>query len=376
MRYPSSTGGFPLTLRFCEILMTPTPRLFRHTGEILVAVLFFTSAAQADYFTPASTTPTALLTTSVPNPGTRLSTGSGYINTEGPIYYNGSVYFGELSSNHTNDILWRYDTTAQPSNAVSQADPNSGGTQGTTPYIVSGQFVCADRDTRRITVRSFSAPSTVNTANIRTNKNHTGANYNGPNDVAVDSSGGIYFTDPNFENRSDGPGFDGIYYVNTSGTVSLVTNCGSNRPNGIALSPAGDKLYVDLWSTGAINVYSISTSGAISGPTTFVSNLSNPDGITVDRWGNVFVALGGGVNCYSPSYKSGDSPIFTYSDSHGATNVELGGSDGKTLFYTRSGYSSTSYMGLFSIPLTYVPEPASLAILALPAALLLRRRRK
>ena len=120
----------------------------------------------------------------------------------------------------------------------------------------------------------------------------------------------------------------------------------------------------------------VTSTGVITVPSnpTFISGLSSPDGLTIDPWGNLIVAHGNGISCYSPTYKSGGSPLFAYTGSGGVTNVELGGSNGRTLFYTR--YSPN--MGLYSIPLNQivVPEPASLALLGVGSLLLLSSRRR
>jgi sugar lactone lactonase YvrE len=365
-------------------------------GMVVLASTGLARAVDPPHYVPTSAQSTTLLTSSVPNPGTRLPTSNNYKNAEGPIYYNGSVYFGQTSDNLTSDLIWRYDTSQPSSTAVSQVVSDSGGTQGTYHYGTdqsgNARLITADRDSRKISVRSFTSTGSISAPSDKA-ISCGGAAFNGPNDLVADSGGGIYFTDPNFvsgrgsQKDENGKIVDGVYYIDpnnnnpATNTVRILKfngeTAGAVRPNGIILSPDQKTLYVALWGTGVIKAYTITGPGTLADPngTTFVS-VGSPDGLTMDPWGNLIVACSAGVNCYSSTYKVGDQPLFSITATS-VTNVELS-ADGKTLFYTRSGYSSIGNMGLYSVPLTTVgvPEPASLALLALPAALLVRRRRK
>ena len=190
--------------------------------------------------------------------------------------------------------------------------------------------------------------------------------FNGPNDLVLDSAGGIYFTDPNFENFPNNQGVDAVYYISPKDTVSrALTYDNNDRPNGIILSPDQKTLYVGLWNDNDIMAYTINSAGVPTNGRMFLSNVARPDGMTIDPWGDLIVARTGGVSCYSPS----GSKIFDVATTDsGATNVELGGADGKTLFIT----AGTS---LYDVSLNQVPEPSSLGLLGSGAAFLLLCRR-
>ena len=78
---------------------------------------------------------------------------------------------------------------------------------------------------------------------------YDGKRFNSPNDLAIHSSGAIYFTDPPYglpkrekDPKREMPWF-GVYRIETDGSVTLLTkDC--DRPNGIALSPGEKTLYV------------------------------------------------------------------------------------------------------------------------------------
>src|SRR3972149_4725840 len=69
---------------------------------------------------------------------------------------------------------------------------------------------------------------------------------NSPNDIAVKSSGSIYFTDPPYgiNPNQEELGFYGIYCLTPDSNLYLLDNSLS-RPNGIVFSPDETKLYVN-----------------------------------------------------------------------------------------------------------------------------------
>ena len=72
--------------------------------------------------------------------------------------------------------------------------------------------------------------------------------FNGPNDLVVDSTGGIYFTDPDYEGRHSLT--DAFYYYSSGGVLTQLGTFGTGRPNGIVLSPDGSTLYW-CWSSNS-----------------------------------------------------------------------------------------------------------------------------
>ncbi|HEY7089797.1 MAG TPA: SMP-30/gluconolactonase/LRE family protein, partial [Tepidisphaeraceae bacterium] len=177
-------------------------RLWFCAWVILALVGIEVSPAAADYYTPGS--PVKVATG---------STAAGYTHTEGPLYDNaGGVLYCELNSTHTNDRIYRYNMSTGANDLL---DSNSGGTQGMF-FNPSGQIVAADRDHRHVAIRS-SADITQETVLV---SSYNGKTFNGPNDLAIDSAGGIYFTDPDYENRASLP--DAAYYLAPNGTLSQI----------------------------------------------------------------------------------------------------------------------------------------------------------
>jgi gluconolactonase len=298
-----------------------------------------------------------------------VTTGSGWTHTEGPVFDgNGGILFGELNSNHTSGIIWRHQIDGPIKNAT-QVVASSGGTQG-AHRLNATQFVTADRDTRRISIREASNLNTI-TSSVSTIAGSPGVQFNGPNDIAVDAAGGIYFTDPNFEGFSNTPGVDGVYYIAPGATTATrILNHGTSRTNGIALSPDQKTLYTGLFQTGQLLKYTLNTPGVPTGAAA-MGAYTSLDGFMVDPWGNLILSRSGGITCLSPKGAS----LFELNTGSSVTNVEIGtGASGTYLYFTQ-GFSNAN-IGLYRVQLNVVPEPGTLAMVGLGAVLMLRRGRR
>lgn len=158
--------------------------------------------------------------------------------------------------------------------------------------------------------------------------------FNSPNDIAIAPDGTVYFTDPDWQ-KAAAPGgqpVTGIYRIGTNGAVSLVDGTRPN-PNGIALSPAGDVLYANA-SDGLLLAYPI-VKGVPQAGRPLVSKLEEPDGMTLDCHGNLYVTEHGAkrVRVFSPQGKQ----LASIRTDANVTNAAFGGKDGKTLYITGAG---------------------------------------
>jgi gluconolactonase len=160
---------------------------------------------------------------------------------------------------------------------------------------------------------------------------YNGAVFNSPNDMAVAKDGTVYFTDPDYQLAAapGGQPVTGIYRVGTDGKVTLVD--GSRRnPNGIALSAAGDLLYVNA-SDGEVRTYAIR--GGVPGTgRPFIKGIEGGDGMTLDCHGNLYVTEHGAqrIRVFSPK----GAELATIAVDAKVTNAAFGGADGRTLYIT------------------------------------------
>ncbi len=168
-----------------------------------------------------------------------------------------------------------------------------------------------------------------------------GKRLNSPNDTAWKSDGSLYFTDPpyGFAKQDDDPAkqlkYNGVFRLNPDGKLKLLYR-GMTRPNGIGFSPDEKTLYVansdpakKLWMK-----FTVAADGSLKDPKVFYDVTAEtadglPDGLKLDKKGNVFATGPGGVWVFSPEGKV----LGKIMPTEGPANVGWG-DDGKTLYMT------------------------------------------
>ena len=171
---------------------------------------------------------------------------------------------------------------------------------------------CGNRQIARMEVSlSNPSPKYTSIANTYLNKK-----FNSPNDVIVNSKGEVFFTDPPYglEKKMDDPKkeipFQGVYKVYKNGEVILLTDT-LTRPNGIVLLPGEKTLLIANSDPGKPNWYAFDINNdSLSNGRIFFScagydkNLKGlPDGMKVDKSGNLFATGPGGIWIFSKTGK-------------------------------------------------------------------------
>ena len=177
---------------------------------------------------------------------------------------------------------------------------------------------------------------------------YEGKRFNSPNDAVQHSDGSLYFTDPSYglEGGNNSPlkeiPFNGVYRRAKDGTVTLVTK-ELSFPNGIGLSPDEKTLYVaNSDSNRAIwMAFDLKADGTVGPGRVFfdatrgVKTLKGlPDGLKVDKAGNVFATGPGGVLVFDPD----GTHLGTIATGEANGNVAFGGDDGSTLYICADMY--------------------------------------
>jgi len=259
---------------------------------------------------------------------------------EGPtVDAGGTVYFTDLNSDRILTMApdGRVTTFRQPANR-----PNG--------MVFDSQFrliVCERGDTAK------KAPSRLTRTDMKTGHidvltdSFEGKPYVELNDVTVDGSGRIYFT--------DNPG-KAVYRIDTNGKVTKILSAPLiDNANGLTISPNDRIFYLIEANTGAngsrrIRAFDLSAEGAPSNPRVFHNFYPgrSGDGMTIDSEGNLWVAAGlnnlrnktetldtkAGIHEFAPDGRlllQIPVPIDLL------TNVAFGGPDLKTLYITAGG---------------------------------------
>lgn len=236
---------------------------------------------------------------------------------EGPVWVDdgGYLLFSDVPKNRI--YRWQDGNLAvwlEPSGYT--GDVPRGGEMGSNGLRLDPQgrlVLCQDGDRRIARLDApLSAPAPVFTTLA---DRYEGKRFSSPNDIVSDSRGVLYFTDPPY-GLPEGPGdttretsFNGVYRLGTDGVVTLVTDALS-LPNGIGLSPDEKTLYVSnsdpsraIWMA-----YDLLPSGRVARPRVFFdatdlvadTNPGLPDGLKVDRAGNLWGAGPGGILVFAP----------------------------------------------------------------------------
>jgi SMP-30/Gluconolactonase/LRE-like region len=158
---------------------------------------------------------------------------------EGPVYFRDGGYL--LWSDIPNNRIMRW---LEDDGHVSVFRAHSNFSNGNTRDR-EGRLITCEHDTRRVTRTEHDGRITVLI------DRHDGKRLNAPNDVIVDSTGAIWFTDPGYgidgeyEGHKDEFELPGnVYRLDPATGKSVVVIDDFVRPNGLALSPDERLLYV------------------------------------------------------------------------------------------------------------------------------------
>jgi len=213
---------------------------------------------------------------------------------------------------------------------------------------------------RRVSRRSLDGTTTVLAETFE------GGRFNQPNDVAIDSRGRLFFTDPRYGSRDGmelldaaGRPIEGVYRIDPDGAVTRIIAHEVDRPNGIAVSADERLLFVAdntndvpggarrLWR------FNLQDDGTVDLATQTLihdwKTTRGPDGMKFDAEGRLYVAAG--LNRPNPPAETADEPtagIYVFSREgllqefvriprDETTNCAFGGTDGRTLFVTAGG---------------------------------------
>jgi len=261
--------------------------------------------------------------------------------SEGPVWVpdGGYLLFSDIPNNAV--MRWKEGEAAsvflKPSGYTGTS--SRGGEPGSNGLVLDsvGRLVlCQHGDRRVVRVEKDGRWTTLV-------DRYKGKRLNSPNDAVFKSNGDLYFTDPPYglqgeDRKTLGElGFCGVYRLATDNRLTLLTDQ-MTRPNGIAFSPDEKTLYVAnsdpkraVWMAFDVTDDGLIAHGRVLyDATAWVGKRKGlPDGMTVDRSGNLFATGPGGVNVFAP-----DGTFLGRIDPGEATANCTFGDDGSTLYVT------------------------------------------
>jgi len=161
--------------------------------------------------------------------------------------------------------------------------------------------------------------------------------FNSPNDIILGPDGALYFTDPTLDlpkGEKQELSYQGVYRLGPDGSVRLLT-AELAQPNGLAFSPDGRRLYIDDSQRQDIRVYDVASNGELKNGRIFGKEEGRggvPDGMRVDRKGNVFVTGPGGIWVWDPE----GNHLGTILMPETTANLNWGDAGNGTLYITAS----------------------------------------
>jgi len=153
--------------------------------------------------------------------------------TEGPAWDGSALLYSECAAS----LAWRYEP-GTGKRAVWRRDTNGGNGM---LFDRRGRLFACEGEGRRIVEYTEGKPAVI------VADRYEGRQFNEPNDLAIDPSGRIWFTDPNYGGRPMQLDSESVYRCEPRpGGGWVVTRAirDTVRPNGILVSPDGSQLYV------------------------------------------------------------------------------------------------------------------------------------
>jgi gluconolactonase len=246
----------------------------------------------------------------------------GFVFTEGPVgTTDGGLYFSDIRVSK----VYYLDVSGK----ISMVRENTNGANGLA-LTRDGELLFAEGDGKRITKRNKDGSITTMT------EGPTGVPLLAPNDLLVDSTGGIYFTDPG--PRPVVPGRPTYMYHLPSGAQQPILLDGNiARPNGLTLTGDSKTLIVDDTLNPTVFAYDVEPDGSVKNKRAFTQlrdiptgSESGADGMAIDRDDRVYITTVTGVQVFDAKGQY----LGTIKVGRQPANVAFAGSDKQTLYIT------------------------------------------
>ena len=270
----------------------------------------------------------------LPGAGKVSKVHGGFKFTEGPAYDGKHLYFTDIPNNRImrTDLKGTLETFLEGSgscNGLMFDGKNTLVACRMGRSEIEPALIAVDIETKQVKVLS---------------SQFGGKRFNACNDLVIDKSGGVYFTDPRYGAPEPWPqGKEAFYYRANKGDVTKLGD-DLTAPNGIIMSPDEATLYVVASMQKQVHAYTITAPGTITGKRVLFEikqpvdkENSGGDGCSVDVQGNLYITTDLGVQVVSPDGKL--MAVIAFPEQ--PANCSFGGREMKTLYATcRTGLYS------------------------------------
>ncbi|MGI8907648.1 MAG: SMP-30/gluconolactonase/LRE family protein [Candidatus Sumerlaeaceae bacterium] len=298
------------------------------TGMLVIALSVFAAALHG-----ATTGTVAMATPEQLQDGVRVEKlADGFVFPEGPVWHpDGYLIFSDV---HANMIV-----KIRPEGG---AEPwiNFDAPRKTNGMILSNDrkkiYACGHGELAFLEIDAATKGMRV------VSRDHNGRPFCNVNDVAMDSAGHVFFTDPKWGSK---PGdVQGVYLVNPDdGTTTLAIEL-DQMPNGLVVSPDQKWLYVARSGGDDIQRFRIQADGKLTDQIQWMKldSKSQPDGMSIDRAGTLYVCQAGDGRVHVIS-SEGKTVRYVKVYDRMCTNCEFenpgpgGVGDGRVLYVTGGG---------------------------------------
>ncbi len=257
----------------------------------------------------------------------RLATGFGF--GEGPVWdrVNARLIFSDMKDDHMR--CWSaargIETFRKPSN---KANGNT--------FDRQGRLVSCEHATSRVVRQEPDGRMTVVASH------YGGKELNSPNDLVVKSDGAIYFSDPTYGRIPEDVGvprplqldFRGVYRVPPAGGEPQLLANDFEQGNGLCFTLDERQLYVNDTLRKHIRRFDVQPDGTLQGGAVWAETQGDapgaPDGMKIDRAGNLYCTGPGGVHVFDRNA----ALLGVVDTPERVTNIAWGDDDACSLYMT------------------------------------------
>jgi gluconolactonase len=246
----------------------------------------------------------------------------GFVFTEGPLGTpDGGLYFSDIRPNR----IYRLDASGK----IELVRDNTNGANGLA-FTREGDLLAAEGSGKRVSKRTRDGTVTTVT------EGSAGKPFLAPNDLLVDTKGGIYITDPG--PRPVEPGrICYVYYLPAGAKEPVVIDDKIARPNGLTLTRDGKTLIVNDTIGPTVYAYEVQGDGSVKNKRTFAQlrdipegKESGADGMALDREDRLYITTVTGVQVFDAAGKY----LGTIKVPRQPANAAFGGPDKRVLYIT------------------------------------------